>query len=230
MAHSASLPILVLALVLGASPAARAEQPVRGWTSCLREPQASDTLVEDCTAVLESGRGAVEERVIALNNRASAREFMAGGPRNLVFRDYDEAIRLRPGMAKLPYDRGFAWLRHDDTARAIEDLDTAIRLDPGFAVAYGLRAEARLGQQRYDQAILDCDEAIRLAPGYLHALYNPYETRALALEGKGDASGAAAERQRYGALSSKAPPRRPPAAVAGPRAWEPFMSKARPSP
>ncbi len=217
--------MLILAIGLGVSSAARSEQPDRRWISCLHQPEASEALVDDCTAVLASGHGSMEERAIALNNRAAAREFATGGPQELVFRDYDEAIRLQPGVAKLHYNRGFAWLRHEDSARAIDDLDTAIRIDPGFAVAYGLRGEVRLGQKLPDQAIRDCDQAIRLAPGYLHALYNPYETRALALEAKGDAAGAAAERRRYAMFSSKTPPKKPPPSVAGWRAWEPFMSK-----
>ncbi len=219
------LPILVFAIVLGTSSAARPEKLDKAWASCLHKPEASEALVDDCTAVLASAHGSVEERAIALNNRAAAREFMTSGPQELVFRDYDEAIRLQPGIAKLYYNRGFAWLRHDQGARAIDDLDTAIRIDPSFAVAYGLRAEARLGQKLYDQAIRDCDQAIRLAPGYLHALYNPYETRALALEAKGDAAGAAAERRRYAVLSAMAPPVKPPSNVSGPRAWEPFLSR-----
>jgi tetratricopeptide (TPR) repeat protein len=225
MSDSSSLPILVLALVLGMTSAARCEPPDRAWTSCLQKPEASDRLVDDCTAVLASGHGSVEERAMALNNRAAVREFATGGPQELVFRDYDEAIRLQPGVAKLYYNRAFAWLRHEENAKAIDDLDIAIRIDPGFAVAYGLRAEVRLGQKLYHEAVRDCDQAIRLAPGYLHALYNPYETRALALEAKGDVAGAAAERRRYAALSSKAPPKKPPPSVAGLRAWEPFMSK-----
>jgi tetratricopeptide (TPR) repeat protein len=225
MSDSFGLPVLVLAIALGMSSAARSEQPGRAWTACLHKPEASETLVDDCTAVLASGRGSVEERAIALNNRAAAREFSTGAPPELVFRDYDDAIQLQPGIAKLYYNRGFAWLRHDENAKAIDDLDTAIRIDPSFAVAYGLRAEVRLGQKLYDQAIRDCDQAIRLAPGYLHALYNPYETRALALEAKGDEAGASIERRRYAALASKAPPTKPPPNVAGQRAWEPFLSK-----
>ena len=225
MTDSTSLPILVLAIALGMNSAAWSEEPDRAWRSCLHKPEASETLIDDCTAVLAAGHGSVEERAIALNNRAAAREFATGGPQELVFRDYDDAIRLQPGVAKLYYNRGFAWLRHEENARAIDDLDTAIRIDPRFAVAYGLRAEVRLGQKAYDQAIRDCDQAIRLAPGYLHALYNPYETRAQALEAKGDAVGAMAERRRYAVFSSKAPPRKPPPNVAGQRAWEPFISK-----
>lgn len=225
MSEPSRLSLLVLAIVLGMSPAAWSEQPGRAWTSCLHKPEASDTLVDDCTAVLDSGHGSIEERAIALNNRAAAREFAAGGSQELVFRDYDVAIDLQPGIAKLYYNRGFAWLRHEESAKAIDDLDTAIRIDPSFAVAYGLRAEVRLGQRLYDQAIRDCDQAIRLAPGYLHALYNPYETRALALEAKGDEAGAAAERRRYAVLSAKTPPAKPLPNVAGQRAWEPFLSR-----
>jgi tetratricopeptide (TPR) repeat protein len=219
------LPILVLAIALGVTSPARSEQPDRAWASCLHKPEASETLVDDCTAVLASGRASVEERAIALNNRAAAREFSTAAPQELVFRDYDVAIQLQPRVAKLYYNRGFAWLRHEESAKAIDDLDTAVRIDPSFAVAYGLRAEVRLGQKLYDQAIRDCDQAIRLAPGYLHALYNPYETRALALEAKGDAAGAAAERQRYAVFSAKAPPRKPLPTVSGQRAWEPFISR-----
>ncbi len=136
--------MLILAIGLGVSSAARSEQPDRRWISCLHKPEASEALVDDCTAVLASGHGSMEERAIALNNRAAAREFATGGPQELVFRDYDEAIRLQPGVAKLHYNRGFAWLRHEDSARAIDDLDTAIRIDPGFAPDGGDATSATL--------------------------------------------------------------------------------------
>jgi tetratricopeptide (TPR) repeat protein len=182
-------------------------------------------LVKDCTAVLASGAASAEDKVIALNNRAAAREFAGEGNPDEIIRDYDEAIRLRPELAKLYYNRGVAWLRRNEITKALDDLDRAVRVDPQFAVAYGLRAEARLAQKSYDLAIRDCDEAIRLAPGYLHPLYNPYETRAQALEGKGDTAGAASERQRSSALWSKNPAAKPPPTVAGQRRWEPFISR-----
>lgn len=219
------LPSLVLAFALGASAAAQAQAPDRAWTACLHKPQPSETLVDDCTAVLASGRASTEEQAIALNNRAAGRAFMTGGSPDQIFSDYDEAIRLQPGIAKLYYDRGAARLNLDQAAKAIEDFDAAIRIDPQFAVAYGLRAEARVREKAYDQAIRDCDEAIWLAPNYLHPLYNPYETRAGALEGKGDTAGAAKERDRSAKLTSKEPPRTLPPTVAGRRAWEPFISK-----
>lgn len=225
ISHLVWTSVLILAIALGISPAARSQNADPAWTSCLHKPDESDKLIEACTEVIASGRASSEEQAIALNNRAATQEFSGGGSQDQVFRDYDEAIRLRPDIAKLYYNRGFARLRSGDAAKAIDDLDTAIRIDSRFAVAYGVRAEARLGEKLHDQAIRDCDEAIRLAPGYLHPLYNPYETRAQALEAKGDAVGAEAERQRYSKLSSRVQPKVPGPNVAGRRSWEPFLSK-----
>ncbi len=63
------------------------------------------------------------------------------------------------------YNRGLAYHRLGDHARAIEDFDQAIRLDPGLAIPYNDRGAAyrKLGDPA--RAIKDYDQALRLDPG-----------------------------------------------------------------
>ena len=53
--------------------------------------------------------------------------------------DFDEAIRLNPGMAQAFWQRGASYARKGDHARAIAEYDEAIRQDPEVARAYWSR-------------------------------------------------------------------------------------------
>ena len=54
------------------------------------------------------------------------------GDQDRAIADYDQAIRLDPGLAHAYANRGSAYTDKMDYDRAIADLDQAIRLDPGF--------------------------------------------------------------------------------------------------
>nr|WP_281721915.1 tetratricopeptide repeat protein [Nitrosomonas nitrosa] len=64
------------------------------------------------------------------------------------------------------YNRGIAYNRQGDRARAIADYDQSIRLNPQFASAYRNRGLAyqNSAPPNYQQAIADANSAERLAP------------------------------------------------------------------
>lgn len=208
------------ALVFGALAQSPAHAGREDRQLCLMRPQFSEILAKACTQVIEASGSSVLERAVAHNNRAlcvSVEDAM---------RDFDEAVRLAPGIAKIRHNRG-VHLMHDQPERALADFDEAVRLDPRFAVAWTSRGETYALLKQYDRAIADFDRAIQLAPGFMHPMYNPYEDRARAKDANGDREGAAADRKAYQPLwmrtSGGSVDVRGPNAK-GARAWEPLIT------
>ena len=54
--------------------------------------------------------------------------------------EFNEAIRLEPGVSVAYIHRGFAWSSKREYAKAIADYDKAVQLDPQSAAAYNDRA------------------------------------------------------------------------------------------
>ena len=85
---------------------------------------------------------------------------------------YNQAIRLKPDLAKAYDNRGVA---KDELGRyeaAIADHNQAIRLKPDLAEAYNNRGVAKNNLGRREAAITDYDEAIRLKPDLAKAYNN----------------------------------------------------------
>lgn len=223
MRRALSSSLLLLASAALAGPAG-AQSSGPAATACLQKPAASTDIIKDCTAVLDAGKATPAERVVALNNRGVGRAFNGDAKGGLA--DLDEAIRLNGTLAKLHNNRGNARLGIDAKA-AIADYGKAIELDPNFAVAYTARGEALTLDKRPDEAIRDFDKSIALAPRYLHALYNPYFSRAQAKEDKGDTKGGEADRalgNKMMGAGGKADAKSP--NTAGLRDWEPWLTMA----
>ena len=74
------------------------------------------------------------------------------------------AIQIRPNFAKAYYDRGKAWAKKRQNAKAIADYTKAVELNPKYTYAYGSRANTwrRMGQ--YEKAIADYTKVIELKP------------------------------------------------------------------
>jgi tetratricopeptide (TPR) repeat protein len=108
--------------------------------------------------------------------------------------DYEEIIRIAPGLAEAWIFRGsILALDRTDYAGAARDFDELIRRGVHLAPAYNGRALARLRTNDWDGAIADCGEAIRVKPDGYHL---PWLHRAEARLGKGDADGAVADATR----------------------------------
>ena len=84
----------------------------------------------------------------------------------------DEAIKIKPDLAKAYNNRGNVYHDLGDYQRAIEEYNEAIRLKPDYADAYGNRGVVyeRLGQ--HNQAMEDYNQAILINPDFGNALLN----------------------------------------------------------
>jgi lipoprotein NlpI len=89
-----------------------------------------------------------------------------------ALKDFDECIRLEPGIAGYYCTRGVVWAHKKEYDKAIKDYDEAIRLDPKDALAFNNRGNVWLNKKEYDKAIKDYDEAIRLDPKDALAISN----------------------------------------------------------
>ncbi len=96
-------------------------------------------------------------------------------------------------------NRGIAYGRLGDTARAISDFDQAIRVDPNYAAAFRNRGGAFALQGDYVRALADLDQALRLNPRDVGAYHN----RALSYQFQGDYARAVADFDRALELDSR---------------------------
>ncbi len=92
--------------------------------------------------------------------------------------DLTKAIELDPEYADAYNQRGIAFRRNGDFARAIADQSKAIEIKPTFAPAYNSRGFAYQQQKDYDRALVDYNKAIELDPGYAIAHFNRAITHA----------------------------------------------------
>ena len=81
-------------------------------------------------------------------------------------------ILLDPQNDGALVNRGIAYRRHGDLARAIRDYNEAIRLNPGAADAFNNRGNAFRDLDDLERAMRDYDQAIKLDPHYAHAFNN----------------------------------------------------------
>ena len=68
-------------------------------------------------------------------------------------------------------NRGLAWRRKGDNAKAMADYDQAIRLKPDSAGSLNGRGNIHNDRKEFDRALADFDVAIRLSP-YTAVIYN----------------------------------------------------------
>jgi len=99
--------------------------------------------------------------------------------------EFDEAIRLDPGLVASYLPRAVARHRAGDPRAALADYAAAIRARPDDVTAYISRGQAYHELGAYDRAIADYDEAIRRRPADADALLR----RGLARYRSGDLAG-----------------------------------------
>lgn len=103
--------------------------------------------------------------------------------------DYNESIRLGPGVATPWNNRGNTKKAKGDIDGAIADFDEAVRLRPDLVAVWINRGGAKSEKGDFDGAIADYDEVIRLQPNYAPAWNN----RGGAKSKNGDHNGAIAD-------------------------------------
>ena len=130
-----------------------------------------------CTAVIRSGQWQGKELAPAYNSRGVA--YYLSGYTAQAIEDFNQALRLDPGLVLAYNSRGSVYYDLGDYAQAIENLDQALRLDPGYALAYYNRGNAYRAVGDHARAIEDFDQALLLDPGDDEAYDNRAQSRCL---------------------------------------------------
>ncbi len=166
----------ILAGILLAGAAARAQTPQeRGW--CEGEDATTvDQRIEGCSAVIKAGRDKADKLAEAFNNRGVG--YRLKGDFDRAIQDYGQAIKLNAKFAAAYNNRGVAYDHKGEYDRAIADYDQAIKLKPS-AEGYFNRGNAHLGKSRYDHAIDDYNQAIKLKADFAPAFDNRCWARAV---------------------------------------------------
>jgi tetratricopeptide (TPR) repeat protein len=100
-----------------------------------------DSVIDGCTAVIQSVQETSEKLATAFDNRGVA--YKLKGQYDRALQDYEQAIRLNPSNANAYNNRGIIYRIKGEYGRAIADYDEAIWLKNGdFPAAYYNRALA----------------------------------------------------------------------------------------
>jgi tetratricopeptide (TPR) repeat protein len=171
----------VLAFLMQFNSASLAQRPGQ-WMKCLGlEGPIIDTVIDGCTAVIQSGREPPKKLATAFDNRGVA--YKHKGHYDQALQGHEEAIRLNPSNANAYNNRGVVYRIKGEYARAIADYDQAISLKNGdFPAAYYNRALANADKGEYELSLSDFGVVMRLNPRNALALY----ARGLTLLKKGD--------------------------------------------
>ena len=142
-----------------------------------RDPEAR---IADCTQRIDSGKWKGRDQAANYTRRGNG--YRDRNDLDHAIADYNEAIRIDPGLTLAFLGRGIAFSDKGDNDRAIADFSEAIRLDPKFARAYTNRGIVFRDKGDLDRAIADYSEAIRLDPEDAMA----FTSRGIAYHAKGD--------------------------------------------
>jgi tetratricopeptide (TPR) repeat protein len=116
----------VLAISLFLKAASLAQSPI-WWKQCLGlEGPIVDTVLDGCTAIIQSGQESREKLATAFDNRGVA--YRLKGEYDRALQDYEQAIHLNPSNANAYNNRGIIYRINGEYARAIADYDEAIWL------------------------------------------------------------------------------------------------------
>jgi len=94
------------------------------------------------------------------------------GQSDEAIREFQEALRLKPGYAQAHNNLGVALVRKGQINEGISQYHEAIRLKPDYALAHSNLGIALVRNGQSDEGIREFQEAIRLKPDYALAHYN----------------------------------------------------------
>jgi tetratricopeptide (TPR) repeat protein len=114
---------------------------------------------------------------LALAHSQDGEALSKNGDYEKAIQEFNEAIRLNPGLASAHYGRGEIYFQRGDYQQAIRDFTRTIGLAPDYTFAYYSRGVANERTGEIEEAILDFTHTVRLKPSYAPA----YNDRARAL-------------------------------------------------
>jgi type II secretory pathway predicted ATPase ExeA/tetratricopeptide (TPR) repeat protein len=114
---------------------------------------------------------------LALAHSQDGEALSKNGDYDEAIQEFNEAIRLNPGLASAHYGRGEIFFQRGDYQQAIRDFTRTIGLAPDYTFAYYSRGVANERTGETEEAILDFTHTVRLKPSYAPA----YNDRARAL-------------------------------------------------
>ena len=156
--------ILVSAFALTAliPPAAAADNLQALCANDSGQTSASERITA-CSQLLSEGKGGPAVRIDIHINRAWSYGQLGGWEK--AFADYEAALKINAGAAKVHNEKGLARLRMGRYEDAVTNYDRALKLDPRMTYSYYGRAlaKSKLGQTAAAEA--DFAAAQRIDPG-----------------------------------------------------------------
>lgn len=86
--------------------------------------------------------------------------------------NYSEALKLKPGDARLFYNRGLAHMKLEDLDQAVKDFSDCVSIAPGIYMAWMNRANMNVKMNHLLEALPDYEKAIQLKPDDYLIWYN----------------------------------------------------------
>ena len=108
---------------------------------------------------------------LALSHSENGQAFSKSGDYDKALDEFNQAIRLNPGLAAAYYNRGEIYFKRGDYAQAIRDFTRTVEIAPDYTFAYYSRGVANEKSGDIEEAILDFTHTVRLKPSYAPA-YN----------------------------------------------------------
>lgn len=165
-----------------------------------------DLRISTCTEIIRKNSGATHKLGLAYFLRGNA--YQTKQDYEHAIADYDESLRLVPGIAPVVKNRGMAYAHKGDYDRSIKDLEEVLRLegnDPKviqvLVIVYNNRGLGYGKNNDYERAIQDFSKALALNPDFTEAISNrgAYEAK------KGDLDKAVDDFEHTLSLSPHAP-------------------------
>ena len=118
-----------------------------------------------------AGENSAQLYKLALAHSQDGEALSKNGDYEKALQEFNEAIRLSPGLAPAHYGRGEIYFQRGDYRQAIRDFTRTIDIAPDYTFAYYSRGVANERTGEIEEAILDFTHTVRLKPSYAPA-YN----------------------------------------------------------